>query len=605
MFMQTFYTVHPGDTVSTIASRWQIPTASLIAANNLIPPYTIFIGQQLSMPPGVDVYQAQSGDSVYSIAQKFRVPPSVIISANHLAPPYTLQVSELLKVPPGFMSYVVQTGDTLYEIARRFNVTTGGFVNFELIRQVNNLPSYQIWPGTRLVIPYAPPGGTGMLAYFSNTGGSYDLWLYNPMNGQTNQITNHLGESFSVPFWSPDSSKIAFIGKNGVLFIVNLQNNRIARLDQFAEGLGVYMDWSPDSQKLIYTHPNQLVINHLATHQVQTHSISGVGDAQWFPNGREILFQAPDEKGISQLYRMQVDGAERKQITRNTGGRLNNVRISPAGTHALYTTPGASISIIFTVNLANGSTVEIEGGALAKNYHPTWAPNGEFIAYSATSNEDRGYFSQIRTVRKEGIQDVTWAISDCFSTPVSWTPDGRKIAYISGCNGQGFGNEIWLIDLQHPVPIRLVKGDNIVSLQWSKAPLTGRSTFRNENFQVQLQYPRHWQQVNDERFEGQDGFFQISALFSDALIHVVCQNEASHMLMPYGFNPRIESTEIQGQRACFIFPSADQPAEMRGQAALIIMYPNPIEIGDTTYNYFILWASQEHIVDIGRSVAFL
>jgi TolB protein len=605
MCMQTFYTVQPGDTLANIASRWNIPIASLIAANNLTPPYTLFIGQQLSMPPGVDVYRVQTGDSVYRIAQKFRVPLSVIISANHLAPPYTLQEGQLLKVPPGFMIYVVQPGDTLFKIARRFNVTTGGQVNFELIREVNGLPSYQIWPGTRLIIPYAPPGGTEMLAYFTDTSGSYDLWLYNPINGQTKQITSNIGESFSVPYWSPDASKIAFVGKNGILFVVNLQNNTIARLDQFAEGLGVFIDWSPDGQKLIYTHPNKIIIYHVASHQVQTFSISGVSDAQWFPNGQEILFQAPDEHGVSQLYRIQADGTKRRQITRNTGGRLNHVRISPDSTHALYTTPGASISIIYIVDLATGNTVEIEGGPLAKNYNPTWSPNGNTLAYSATNYEELGYFNEIRTVESQGGNDTIWAISDCFASLVTWTLDGRKIAYISGCNGQGAGNEIWLIDLQHPVPIRLVEGGNIVSLQWSKVPFTHRSTFRNENFRVQFLYPSHWQQVNEERYEGQDGFFQISALYSDAPIHTVCQNEAFHMLMPYGSNPQIKPTNFQGQDACFIFPSADQPSEMRGQAALIILYPNPIEIGNTTYNYFILWASQAHIVDLGRSIVFL
>ncbi|MFZ3588869.1 LysM peptidoglycan-binding domain-containing protein [Bacillus sp. DJP31] len=52
--MQRFYTVQPGDTVYLIARRWENSIESLIAANNLAPPYTIYIGQQLSVPPGVD-----------------------------------------------------------------------------------------------------------------------------------------------------------------------------------------------------------------------------------------------------------------------------------------------------------------------------------------------------------------------------------------------------------------------------------------------------------------------------------------------------------------------------------------------------------------------
>jgi TolB protein len=65
IIMQFFYTVRTGDTVSQIAKRWELPVESLIAANNLVSPYTIFVGQQLSVPPGVDVVRIKPGDTVY------------------------------------------------------------------------------------------------------------------------------------------------------------------------------------------------------------------------------------------------------------------------------------------------------------------------------------------------------------------------------------------------------------------------------------------------------------------------------------------------------------------------------------------------------------
>jgi TolB protein len=65
--MQLFYTVRHSDTLSQISRRWELPVESLIAANNLSPPYTIFVSQQLSVPPGVDVYRVRLGDSVYKL----------------------------------------------------------------------------------------------------------------------------------------------------------------------------------------------------------------------------------------------------------------------------------------------------------------------------------------------------------------------------------------------------------------------------------------------------------------------------------------------------------------------------------------------------------
>lgn len=604
--MQLFYTVRHGDTLYQIARRWELPVESLIAANNLSSPNTIFVGQQLSVPPGVDVIRVKPGDTVYQISQNFGVPASVIIQANQLQHPYVIQTGQLLKVPPGVPYYVVQQGDTLFQIASRFNVITGGRSNFELIMKVNNLSSIVISPGMQLIIPYAPPGDRGLLAYTSNRSGSYDIWIYNPSNGVNEQITNGLAESYSTPFWSPDSTKIAFVGKSGILTILNIVDKSIARIDQFSDGLGVFLDWSPNSQEIVYTKPNGLVLYNVNTHRARNLNSNGATDAQWFPSGTELLFQAADTKGVSQLFRIKTNGTGKVQITRNTGGRLNDVRLSADGTYALYTTPGASISIIYIVNLATGNVVEVKGGPLAKNYFPTWSPDSSSIAYSATAFENIGYFSLIRTAGRQGMNEVTRAISDCFATPVTWSPDSRKIAYLSGCKQQGSSSEIWAVDLTHPVPIQLVEGGSITALQWSPLPIPFlKKTYSNSAYKVRFQYPSHWNRVNDERYEGEDGFFQIAAIASDHPIEVVCQNEAFHQLNPYGTQPTIQHTQIQNQSSCFIYPSQDQPAEMRNQAALIVQYPTSVVIEGTEYNYFILWADQNHIREISTSLTFL
>lgn len=603
--MQVFYTVRPGDTLYQIARRWELPVESVITANNLPLPNSIFPGQQLSIPPGVDVIRVKPGDTIFTISQNFGVPASVIIQANRLEPPYVIQPGQLLKVPPGVPYYVVQQGDTLFQIASRFNVITGDKSNFELIMKVNNLSSNVISPGMKLIIPYAPPGDRGLIAYTSNRSGSYDIWIYNPSNGVNEQITNGLAESYSTPFWSPDSTKIAFVGKNGILNILNLVDNSIAQIDQFADELGVFLDWSLNSQEIVYTKPNGLIIYNVITHRARMLNAPGATDAQWFPSGTELLFQATDLKGVSQLFRIKTNGTGKVQVTRNTGGRLNNVRLSPDGTYALYTTPGASISIIYSVNLATGNVIEVKGGPLAKNYFPTWSPNSSNIAYSATAFENNGYFSLIRTAGRQGMNEVTRSISDCFATPVTWSPDSRKIAYLSGCKQQGSSTEIWQMDLTHPVPIKLVEGGSISALQWSPLPITTlKKIFSSSLYKVRYQYPSHWQRVNDERYEGRDGFFQIAAIASDQSIEDVCQNEAFHQLNPYGTKPRIQHTNIQNQPACFIYPSEDQPVEMRNQAAIIVRYPTPVVIEGTQYNYFILWADQNHIIEMSTSLSF-
>jgi TolB protein len=122
---------------------------------------------------------------------------------------------------------------------------------------------------------------------------------------------------------------------------------------------------------------------------------------------------------------------------------------------------------------------------------------------------------------------------------------------------------------------------------------------------VKFSFPSNWQKVNEERYEGEDGFFQISALSSDENLETVCRNEAFHLLLPYGSSPQIRHHYIQNQPSCLILPSADQPAEMRNQAALIVKYPIPIEIESNSYQYFILWADSQHIQMLSKTLSFL
>jgi TolB protein len=602
--MQFFYTIRSGESLHVIAGRRGIPLSSLIAANGLTPPYTIYPGQQLSMPPGVDTIRVKAGDTLYQIAQFYGIPLNLLIEANRLQPPYLISVGQVLAVPRGVPYYVVQPGDSLYLIAQRFHVTTMGQNRFDLIQRANGLPSTNITPGMRLQIPYAPTGETGWIAYTTDRGGDYDIWLYRPLDGSTHPLTQGLGAEFSTPYWSPDSQKIGLVGKNQIVYVVDVGTGAVAQIDQVEPS--TLLSFSPNSQFLTYVKGDQIVIYNLTAHSSQRIQQSGASDAQWFPSGQELLFAAPDSAGTSQLYRVMRDGTNKKQLTQNTNGPLHNVRLSPNGAFALYTSPGASISLITTVELATGKTVTLAGGPLSKNYYPEWAPDSIQIVYSATFYPNSGYYSFIETDRPTGGEIQTWAIADCFGSPVTWSPSGNQIAYLSGCNNVEKASQVWIVSTRDSVPILAIQGGHISALQWSPRVeiIPSRRVYTNQTFHVTFTYPANWSKVNEERYEGTDGFFQIAAIAGGNQIREVCHSEAFHVLRPYGSQPRIVNSTIKNQEACFIYPSADQPKEMKNQAALIVRYPQPVSIQGTTYNYFILWADQLHIGQIAQELSF-
>ena len=163
------YTVQKGDSLWSIAKRFNVGVSELKRANNLTS-NLISVGQQLVIP-GVApsdqtnvTYVVQKGDSLWSIANANNTSVDEIANLNDLDT-NTIYVGQVLQIPnsgdleenPSSTSdtvYVVQNGDTLYSIALRYDTTPNTIIN------KNNLTSSVLTIGQQLVIP-ADPESTG------------------------------------------------------------------------------------------------------------------------------------------------------------------------------------------------------------------------------------------------------------------------------------------------------------------------------------------------------------------------------------------------------------------------------------------------------------
>lgn len=140
----------------------------------------------------------------------------------------------------------------------------------------------------------------------------------------------------------------------------------------------------------------------------------------------------------------------------------------------------------------------------------------------------------------------------------------------------------------------------------TETPVAGR-VYRNSVFNISLTYPAEWEAVPGyttygDRFSGSNGFFTITGAGGDN-IDTIVGSEADHRLRPYGQNPIIEITQIQGQPARFIWPSLD--ASLEGQAALFVRMPEPVMITGNTYDFLVLYADQEHMRSLAQSLRFM
>ena len=131
-------TVRPGDTLSEIATRYQVSLRALMRLNGLANADNLFIGQTLKLPgsasgtvtAGASRHTVRSGETLSTIAVRYRVRQQDLIALNGLSNADTLFIGQTLKLPgsssgtvrAGASRHTVRSGETLSIIASRYRV---------------------------------------------------------------------------------------------------------------------------------------------------------------------------------------------------------------------------------------------------------------------------------------------------------------------------------------------------------------------------------------------------------------------------------------------------------------------------------------------------
>ena len=103
-----YVTVRKGDTLYSLARRYNVPIRELIETNNLRPPYSLNIGQVLRMPTA-RYHIVEKGDTFYNISKRYNIDMSSLSKANDIEAPYSLRIGQRLLLPSSVVSKPVAT----------------------------------------------------------------------------------------------------------------------------------------------------------------------------------------------------------------------------------------------------------------------------------------------------------------------------------------------------------------------------------------------------------------------------------------------------------------------------------------------------------------
>jgi murein DD-endopeptidase MepM/ murein hydrolase activator NlpD len=172
----TVHVVQRGETLFSIAQEYGTTVDAITHTNGITDPRRIYVGQQLIIPEGgaeagaleMVPYVVQAGDTVSSIARRYGVTWQTLVHANSLLSPNSIYPGQVIQVPrvvpadektvafaggAGGLIYVVRPTDTLRRIALRHGVSPWTLV------ANNHLESAAVvYAGQELVVPGEGPG---------------------------------------------------------------------------------------------------------------------------------------------------------------------------------------------------------------------------------------------------------------------------------------------------------------------------------------------------------------------------------------------------------------------------------------------------------------
>jgi Tol biopolymer transport system component/DNA-binding winged helix-turn-helix (wHTH) protein len=250
-----------------------------------------------------------------------------------------------------------------------------------------------------------------MIAYSSDRGGKFDIWVQQISGGDPIQITKGPGHNWQ-PDWSPDGKYIAYRsedGEGGLFIIPALGGTGLARKIVSA---GFYPRWSPD--------------------------------------GSRILFQTSQMRAENEFYVVSLDGKPPRKVVAELGPL--NITMRSAAWHpdgkriSIWVLGPSPVPTFWTVPVSGGKGVESKidpqllrqlGEASARpsdlshdDGQFSWTPSGKAIIFEGTFRGVRNLWKMSvdrETLRANAIERLTTGSG--LDTEFALSADGKRIAF--------------------------------------------------------------------------------------------------------------------------------------------------------------------------------
>ena len=234
------------------------------------------------------------------------------------------------------------------------------------------------------------------IAFASTRDGNLQIYVMNADGSNVTRLTNPSGRS-GRPAFSPDGRRIAFNSDrdgSDQIYIMDADGTNVTRLTN-PPGTSGQPAFSPDGRTIAFVSDRQNRIGPLrigGEFQIYVMEAKGANATRltntpgasiypaFSPDGQKIAFQSTVERRpqvnmierVSQIYMMNADGSNMKQLTSTLGGNIAPA-FSPDGHKIAFTSNRDGSSQVYVMD-ADGSNVTRLTNPPGQSYEPAFGP---------------------------------------------------------------------------------------------------------------------------------------------------------------------------------------------------------------------------------------